>query len=83
MKSGYPGGRAQMRIGCALAAAVLGMHVTRAVTCPTLGSGDKVVQGGTKVCWDPDERECVKTVHRVWPNEALPGELAQVLPRVG
>ena len=22
----------------------------------------------------------MKTVHRLWPNEALPGELAQVLP---
>src|SRR5215217_6986168 len=45
------------------------------------GGGDKVVQGGTKVCWGPDEGECVKTVHRLWPNEALPGELAQVLPQ--
>ena len=39
------------------------------------------MQGGTKVCFGPDERECVKTVHRLWPNEALPGELAQVLPQ--
>jgi G6PDH family F420-dependent oxidoreductase len=45
------------------------------------GGGDKVVQGGTKVCWGPDEAECVKTVHRLWPNEALPGELAQILPQ--
>jgi G6PDH family F420-dependent oxidoreductase len=46
------------------------------------GGGDgKLVQGGTKVCWGPDEAECVRTVHRVWPNEALPGELAQVLPQ--
>jgi G6PDH family F420-dependent oxidoreductase len=37
-------------------------------------------QGGMKVCWGPDEAECVKTVHRLWPNEALGGELAQVLP---
>jgi len=44
------------------------------------GGGDKVAQAGTKVCWGPDADECVKTVHRVWPNEALPGELAQVLP---
>jgi G6PDH family F420-dependent oxidoreductase len=43
--------------------------------------GDKLVQGGTKVCWGPDQAECVKTVHRLWPNEALPGELAQVLPQ--
>jgi G6PDH family F420-dependent oxidoreductase len=37
-------------------------------------------QGGMKICWGPDEAECVKTVHRLWPNEALGGELAQVLP---
>ena len=44
------------------------------------GGGDKVCQAGTKVCFGPDEAECVKTVHRLWPNEGLPGELAQVLP---
>jgi G6PDH family F420-dependent oxidoreductase len=44
------------------------------------GGGDKVVQAGTKVCFGPDEAEAVKTVHRIWPNEALPGELAQILP---
>jgi G6PDH family F420-dependent oxidoreductase len=42
------------------------------------GSGP--VQAGTKVCFMPDRDEAVKTVHRLWPNEALPGELAQVLP---
>jgi G6PDH family F420-dependent oxidoreductase len=44
------------------------------------GGGDKVAQAGTKVCWGPAADECVRTVHRLWPNEALPGELAQVLP---
>jgi G6PDH family F420-dependent oxidoreductase len=39
-----------------------------------------VVQGGLKVCWGEDERDAVRTVHRLWPNEALPGELAQILP---
>jgi G6PDH family F420-dependent oxidoreductase len=38
------------------------------------------VQAGTKVCFGPDEAEAVRTAHRLWPNEALPGELAQVLP---
>jgi G6PDH family F420-dependent oxidoreductase len=38
------------------------------------------VQAGTKVCYGRDEAEAVRTVHRLWPNEALPGELAQVLP---
>ena len=46
----------------------------------TGGGGDKLVQGGTKVCYGPDADECVKTVHRLWPNEGLPGELAQILP---
>jgi G6PDH family F420-dependent oxidoreductase len=44
------------------------------------GGEGKLSQGGTKVCWGPDEAECVKTVHRLWPNEGLSGELAQVLP---
>jgi G6PDH family F420-dependent oxidoreductase len=44
------------------------------------GGGDKLVQGGTKVCWGPDEAECLETVHRLWPNEGLEGELAQILP---
>jgi G6PDH family F420-dependent oxidoreductase len=39
-----------------------------------------VVQGGLKVCWGEDERDAIRTVHRLWPNEELPGELAQVLP---
>ena len=44
------------------------------------GGGSKLCQAGTKVCWGPDEAECVRTVHRIWPNEGLPGELAQILP---
>jgi G6PDH family F420-dependent oxidoreductase len=40
----------------------------------------KLVQGGTKVCWGEDEKAALATAHRLWPNEALPGELAQVLP---
>ena len=44
------------------------------------GGGTGVVQAGTKVCWGPDEAECRTAVHRLWPNEALPGELAQILP---
>ena len=45
-------------------------------------SNGQIVQGGLKVCWDEDEDEAKarKTVHRLWPNEGLPGELAQVLP---
>jgi G6PDH family F420-dependent oxidoreductase len=44
------------------------------------GGAGKPVQAGTKVCFGADEAECRRTVHRLWPNEVLPGELAQVLP---
>jgi G6PDH family F420-dependent oxidoreductase len=44
------------------------------------GGEGKPVQAGTKVCFGADEDEAVRTVHRLWPNEVLPGELAQVLP---
>jgi G6PDH family F420-dependent oxidoreductase len=42
------------------------------------GSGP--VHAGSKVCFGPDEQEAIRTVHRLWPNIGLPGELAQVLP---
>ncbi|MEA2155115.1 MAG: hypothetical protein QOE11_1255 [Solirubrobacteraceae bacterium] len=42
--------------------------------------GGGPVSGGLKVCWGEDRDECVRTAHRLWPNEALSGELAQVLP---
>ena len=42
--------------------------------------GTGLVQGGLKVCYGDDEAAARATVHRLWPNEALPGELAQVLP---
>jgi G6PDH family F420-dependent oxidoreductase len=44
------------------------------------GGGQGPAHGGMKICWGADEAECVRTVHRLWPNEALGGELAQVLP---
>jgi G6PDH family F420-dependent oxidoreductase len=44
------------------------------------GGGDKPAHAGTKVCWGEDEDEARKTAYRMWPNDALPGELAQVLP---
>lgn len=43
------------------------------------GNG-KLVQGGMKVCWGEDEQTAKRTAYRLWPNEVLPGELAQVLP---
>jgi G6PDH family F420-dependent oxidoreductase len=44
------------------------------------GGGDRPVQGGLKVCWAPDAGQARKTMHRLWPNEEIPGEAAQLLP---
>jgi G6PDH family F420-dependent oxidoreductase len=38
------------------------------------------VQGGLKVCWGNDAAQARKTMHRLWPNEEIPGEAAQLLP---
>ncbi|HEY7966604.1 MAG TPA: TIGR03557 family F420-dependent LLM class oxidoreductase [Solirubrobacteraceae bacterium] len=46
----------------------------------TTDADSKLVAGGTKVCWGEDEAACLRTAHRLWPNESLPGELAQILP---
>jgi G6PDH family F420-dependent oxidoreductase len=40
----------------------------------------RLVGGGLKVCYDADEKRARETAYRLWPNEALPGELAQILP---
>ncbi|OBK30728.1 LLM class F420-dependent oxidoreductase [Mycobacterium asiaticum] len=45
------------------------------------GGGDKPVQAGTKVSWDRDPEQALKVAHRLWANEALPGQTAQILPR--
>lgn len=45
------------------------------------GGGDKPVQAGTKVSWDQDADKALEIAHRLWPNEVLPGQLAQTLPR--
>jgi G6PDH family F420-dependent oxidoreductase len=44
------------------------------------GGEDKLVAGGVKVCWAEDEQSARETAFRLWPNDALPGELAQILP---
>jgi len=44
------------------------------------GGEGKLIQAGTKVCYGDDEKEAVRAVHRIWANEGLPGELAQILP---
>jgi G6PDH family F420-dependent oxidoreductase len=42
--------------------------------------GKGPVHAGAKVCFMADEEEARATAHRLWPNEGLPGELAQILP---
>lgn len=44
------------------------------------GGRGKPLAAGMKVCWAPTKEQGVETAHRVWANEELPGELAQVLP---
>jgi G6PDH family F420-dependent oxidoreductase len=43
--------------------------------------GKGPAQGGFKVCYAPTVDEGLETAYRIWPNEGLPGELAQVLPQ--
>jgi G6PDH family F420-dependent oxidoreductase len=43
--------------------------------------GKGPAQGGFKVCHAPTVEAGLDTAHRIWPNEGLPGELAQVLPQ--
>jgi G6PDH family F420-dependent oxidoreductase len=42
--------------------------------------GTGTVHGSLKVCWAEDAGGALDTLHRLWPNTGLPGELAQVLP---
>ena len=42
------------------------------------GTGPRYAQ--LNVCWAEDEASARKTVHQVWPNAGIPGQLAQDLP---
>ncbi len=44
------------------------------------GGAGKPVVAGAKGCWAATEQEGRDIAYRLWPNEQLPGELAQVLP---
>jgi G6PDH family F420-dependent oxidoreductase len=41
---------------------------------------DAPAQAGFKVAYAPTRDEGISEAHRLWPNERLPGEMAQVLP---
>jgi G6PDH family F420-dependent oxidoreductase len=40
----------------------------------------QLVQGGLKVCYGTDAEAARQLVYELWPNDGLPGELAQILP---
>jgi G6PDH family F420-dependent oxidoreductase len=44
------------------------------------GGGDRPVQGGLKVCWDPDADRARATMRRLWSSDYVPGEASQLLP---
>jgi G6PDH family F420-dependent oxidoreductase len=44
------------------------------------GGAGKPTQAGFKVCHASTTEDGVRTAHDLWPNEHLPGELAQILP---
>lgn len=44
--------------------------------------GDGPIWSQFTVCWDPDRDAALERATRVWPNTALPGQLAQDLPTV-
>jgi G6PDH family F420-dependent oxidoreductase len=44
------------------------------------GGKKKLMAGAVKVCWDEDAQRARETAYRLWPNDGLPGELAQILP---
>jgi G6PDH family F420-dependent oxidoreductase len=49
-------------------------------TFRTAAGEDRPAQGGFKVCWAPDAADARRTAHRLWPNDQIPGEAAQLLP---
>jgi G6PDH family F420-dependent oxidoreductase len=42
--------------------------------------GDGPVYGQVTCCWAASEQEAVETLHRVWPNAGIKGDLSQELP---
>jgi G6PDH family F420-dependent oxidoreductase len=44
------------------------------------GGGDKPCQGSFKAAYAPTEDEGAQIAYGCWPNNAIPGELSQVLP---
>lgn len=44
--------------------------------------GDGPIWSQLSLCWDQDRESAIDRAHRIWPNTALTGQLAQDLPTV-
>ena len=44
------------------------------------GGSDKPIYGQVTVCWAAKADDAKRTLHRIWPNAGLPGDLSQELP---
>ncbi|RSN44266.1 LLM class F420-dependent oxidoreductase [Actinomadura sp. WAC 06369] len=44
------------------------------------GGLGKPVQGGLKACWGADAGAALRTAHRLWASDYIPGEAGQLLP---
>ncbi|MFD0905459.1 LLM class F420-dependent oxidoreductase [Actinomadura sediminis] len=44
------------------------------------GGAGKPVQGGLKACWGTDADAALRTAHRLWASDYIPGEANQLLP---
>jgi G6PDH family F420-dependent oxidoreductase len=44
------------------------------------GGDVKPAYGQVTVCWADSEADATRTVHRIWPNAGVPGDLSQELP---
>ncbi|MFF3513289.1 LLM class flavin-dependent oxidoreductase [Streptomyces sp. NPDC002573] len=75
-----PGGRFRLRVGTGDGLITMMPDAAMVERFRRGGGGTKPVYGGLKVCWGTDRQEAVRTAHRLWANEQLPGELPQILP---
>ncbi len=44
------------------------------------GGSDKPIYGQVTGCWAATEAQATKTLHQIWPNAGVPGDLSQELP---
>ena len=44
------------------------------------GGEGQPIYGQVTVCWGSNEEDAKRTLHKVWPNAGVPGDLSQELP---